>query len=444
VNPSLVSPPPVGKLRALKLPAIEERKLKNGLRVVVARKPGVPLVEARLAVPLARNGSSGDVGVRRLFANALITGTSNRSALKIAEDLQSMGASLDTGADSDDLSVYGSVLSTQVAPFLDLMAEVVTDPVFPDDETAIMADRTAQEIMLTLSQPSGLAQIAFAKRMFGKHPYGAGLPKPESVMKIGRSKLADFHTERIVPKGAVLVLVGDITPKRGLDLAEQAFGSWKGRSGVGELPEVAPLKAGPVELVHREGSVQATIRTGRFGLPPEDADYPKLLLANLIFGGYFAARLSDNIREDKGYTYGIYSSLQNFRRASLVAVGTDVATDVTVATLVELHYEMGRMVALPPKPEELEGAKKYQAGTLAMSVNTQSYLASQLLALLKRGQSVERLKELPKEVEQVTAEDVQEISSRFLGASGFATVIVGDADVIGPKLGSYMEVKRAR
>jgi len=440
-SPSLVDLPAVGKLRALKLPALAERTLKNGLRIVVARKAGVPLVEARLAVPLCRGGDSGEVGTRRLLANILLGGTSTRSALKIAEDLQSMGASLDTGADADDLSVYGSVLATQITPFLELMAEVVTGPTFPDDELSVQADRTAQEINLILSQPSGLAQMAFAKRLYGTHPYGAGLPKPESILKISRNKLSDYHSERVLPKGSVLVLVGDINPKHGLDRAEQAFSGWKGRGAAIGLPEVQPLKPGPVQIVHRPGGVQSTIRVGRFGLSPDHADYPALLLANLIFGGYFAARLSDNIREDKGYTYGIYSSLQSSRAASVVAVGTDVATDVTVATLVELHYEMGRMVALPPKPEELEAAKKYQAGTLAMSVNTQSYLASQLLALLKRGQDVERLRELPKLVEQVTAEQVQEISGRFLAASGFATVIVGDAEAVEPKLANYMPTK---
>lgn len=439
--PSLVQPPAVGKLRALKLPAIAERTLKSGLRIVVARKPGIPLVEARVAIPLCRGGDSGEPAQRRVFANALLTGTAERSELQIAEDLQSMGASLNVSADADDLNLSGSVLSTQVSPFLDLLAEVVMQPTFPDDDVNVQRDRTAQEVMMIRSQPAGLAQIALSKRLFGKHPYGAALPTPQTVSKVKPSDLKKLHKERVVPKGSVVVLVGDISPQRGLDLVEQAFEGWKGRATAVSLPPVPELKSGPVNLVHREGGVQSTIRLARFGLEPTAEDYPKLLLANLIFGGYFAARLSDNIREDKGYTYGIYSTMQTQRHASLLAIGTDVATDVTVPTLVELHYEMGRMVALPPKPAELDAAKKYQSGTLAMSVNTQAYLASQLLSIAKRGQPFEFLRELPKLVENVTAADVQEISWKFLGQQSFATVIVGDANTVKPRLESYMPVK---
>ena len=440
--PGFVTPPAVGKLRALKLPSIAERTLKSGLHVVVARKPGIPLVEARVAVPLCRGGDSGEPAKRRVLANSLLSGTSQRSAIQIAEDLQALGASLDVGADADDLALSGSVLSTQVVPFLKLLAEVITSPVFPDDEVSIERERTAQEVMLTRSQPGGLAQIALSRRLFGRHPYGAGLPTPEAVMKVSTAQLRAFHRERVVPKGSVLVLVGDIAPQRGLDLVEQAFAGWKGRSPAVGLPAVPELKSGPVHFVHREGSVQSTIRVARFGLEPKSDDYAKLLVANLIFGGYFAARLSDNIREDKGYTYGIYSQLQAQRFASMLAIGTDVATGVTLPTLVELHYEMGRMVALPPADAELEAAKKYQAGTLAMSVNTQSYLASQLIGIVKRGQSFEFLRELPKMVEKVTAEEVHDVSARFLGASSFATVIVGDADAVLPRLEPYLPVKR--
>ena len=439
--PSLVQPPAVGKLRALKLPSIADRTLKSGLRVIVARKPGIPLVEARVAVPVGRGGDSGQPAHRRVLGNALLAGTAERSALQIAEDLQSMGASLDVGADADDLVLSGSVLSTQISPFLELLAEVVTQPTFPDDDVSIERDRTAQEVTLIRSQPAGLAQIALSKRLFPKHPYGAGLPTPQVVNRVTAAQLRSFHKERIVPKGSVVILVGDISPQRGLDLVEQAFEGWKGRSAAVGLPSVSELKTGPAELVHREGAVQSTIRVARFGLEPTDADYAKLLVANLIFGGYFAARLSDNIRENKGYTYGIYSTMQNLRHASLFAIGTDVAGEVTVPTLVELHYEMGRMVALPPTPAELDAAKKYHSGMLAMSVNTQAVLATQLLVIAKRGQPFEFLRELPKLVEKVTAADVQEISWRFLGPPSFVTVIVGDAQSVKPRLESYMPVK---
>ena len=439
--PSFVEPPAVGKLRALKLPAIAERTLKSGLHVVVARKPGIPLVEARVAVPLCRGGDSGEPARRRVLANSLLSGTAERSALQIAEDLQTMGASLDVGADADDLTLSGSVLSTQIAPFLDLLSEVITSPTFPDDEVGIERERTAQEVMLFRSQPAGLAQMALSKRLFGRHPYGGGMPTPEVVMKVTSAQLRVFHKERVVPKGSVLVLVGDISPQRGLDLVEAAFSGWKGRSAAVGLPPVPELKSGPVQFVHRDGSVQSTIRVARFGLPPASDDYARLLVANLIFGGYFGARLSVNIRETKGYTYGIGSVMQAQRHAALLATLTDVATEVTVPTLVELHYEMGRMIALPPTPEELDAVKKYQAGTLAMGVNTQASLASQLLGIVKRGQPFEFLKELPKLVGQVTAEEVQDMSARFLSPASYATVIVGDANAVLPRLEPYMPVK---
>lgn len=433
--------PPVLPLKAIKLPAVAERTLGNGLRLIAARRAGVPRFEARLLVSSGRRKSAADPALARVLAKTLTAGTRTRTSVEIAQELQRLGGSLDAGADAEEFAVFGSALASELPRFLALLSEVVTDATHPDDEVALQRDVMAQEITLALSQPATLAREALFRRLYGGHPYGHGLPAPGDVMAVRAAQIRKLQDKRFRPDGAVLVLVGDFSPAKALDLAEGALAAWPGgnaKPGLTAPPAPAP---GPTLLVDRAGAVQTNIRIGGPAVNRRHRDYPALALANLVFGGYFVSRLVENIRERRGYTYSPGSGVQQHRQASLFFIQADVGTDVTGPALVEIRYELQRMLAGPIDDAELTSAKRYLSGTASMGIQTQAGLAGTLANLATAGLPVEHLRDFPAAVEALTAPDVIGAARKYLDPRNLQTVMVGDVAAIRPAVEAFDDVE---
>ncbi len=416
--------------KGVRLPTVAERTLDNGLRILAARRAGVPRLEARLLVPSARDGKAPEAARSQVFGRTLLAGTTNRSSLAIAQELQRLGGNLDAGVDVEDFVVFGSTLSSELPRFLALFSEVLTQATHPADEVALQRDVAAQEITLALSQPATIARQALLQRLFGSHPYGQGLPSAEAVAAVKAGQLRKLGDRRLRPEGAILVLVGDVQPARALDLAEAAFASWEGGGGKPGLAPPGPCPPGPTLLIDRPGAVQTNIRIGGPAIGRTDPGYPSLALANLVFGGYFVSRLVDNIREKRGYTYSPGSGVTQNRQASYFFVSADVGTDVTAPALVEIRYELNRMLAGPIDEAELLSAKRYLSGTLSMSIQTQSGLAGYLATLASNGLPVEHLRNFPAAIDALTADDVIAAARRYFDPRQLVTVLVGDAATI--------------
>ena len=202
------------------------------------------------------------------------------------------------------------------------------------------------------------------------------------------------------------------------------------------MPPLPPVVPRPTLLVDRSGSVQASIRLGGPAVPRDAADYPALQLANLVFGGYFSSRLVENIREDKGYTYGPHSRINHSAAGSRLVIDADVATEVTAPALLEIWYELGRMATLPVKPQELEDVRQYAVGTLALSIATQAGLASTLSALIGVGLGLDWLRSHPRQLAAVTLDEVSAAARRYLAPAGMVTVVLGEAAGIEAALGA--------
>lgn len=431
MNPSFLQPPAVGRPRPIAVPAFAERTLRTGLRVIAVRRPSVPRAEIRLRIPAGIAHDSGN-GVRaRLLPETLLGGTADRSSFEIAKELQRLGAGLDTHADADDLVLSGGVLVENLSAYLDLAASILTTPTFPASEIAVARDRLAQEILISRSQPQTTAAEAMAARLYGKHPYGRGLPDPDAVRRTGRAPIARFHAERVVPKGATMIVVGDIRPERALDAAEAAFGRWRRKAAAGKIDGPAVPTAGvPLQIVDRPGSVQTTIQIGGAALPRNHQDFLSLALANLVFGGYFTSRLVKNIRESKGYTYSPRSLISHRKLASTLQIIADVGTEVTAPALLEIRYELGRMAALRVEQEELDAARRYLAGITALQLTTQAGVASYLDAIVAAGLAPDYLKGFRAALERVGTDEVREMAARYLAPTNLVTVLVGDRAAI--------------
>jgi predicted Zn-dependent peptidase len=203
------------------------------------------------------------------------------------------------------------------------------------------------------------------------------------------------------------------------------------------------VPAVPALLVDRPGAVQTTVRMGGAAPLRSDPDYPAAKLANLVFGGYFSSRLVANIRERRGYTYSPRSAIEHGVAGSLLTVAADVATEVTAPALLEISYELGRIASLPVEPEELEAARRYAVGSLALSTATGAGLASTLAALLSAGLDLTYLRDHPRALVTVTADDVLAAARALLGPATLVTVLVGDAERIAPQVAALAPVQQA-
>ena len=423
----------------IKLPREAERTLPSGLTVIAIRRPAVPLVELRLRVPFGR----APLARGTLLSQALFTGTGTMSSIDIAAGLQTVGGGLSAGLDPDRLLISGNALASGLDRMLEILAAVLTDPAYPNEEVATERERLVDNIQVAQSQPAHLARTALLKRMYGRHPYAVQTPEPEQVRGVRPAQLRALHADRVRPDGAVLVLVGDINPDKAIDAAEKALGSWTGPGRDGTMPPTPPLEPGPLLLVDRPGSVQSSLRMALPAVPRSDPDYAALQLANMVFGGYFSSRWVENIREDKGYTYGPHTAIEHFLAGSALLVAAEVATEVTGPSLLETLYELGRIASLPPGEDELEQARRYALGTLRLGMSTQAGLAGLASMYANFGLRLDYLREHSAALASATREQVAEVAARYLAPSRAITVVLGDADKVEAPLAALTTVERA-
>jgi zinc protease len=443
---ALVRPvPPLAKPRALKLPTVSDTVLDSGLRVLAVRRPGVPLVELRLRIPFAGPpGKRGRTHTARgsLLGDTLLLGTERRTAEQIAVDLQGLGGQLAASTDSDRLGLGGSVLASGLPGLLELLGEVLAGATYPKREVAGERDRLVQELAIYRSQAAVVAREALLRRLYGDHPYGRDLPSADDVEAVRPSHLRKLHAERVSPQGAILVLVGDVSPKRTVDLVANALGGWTSAGPGEQVLELPTPPAGPALLLDRPGAVQTTLRAAAPAPSRAHPDSAAFVLANLVFGGYFSSRWVANIREDKGYTYSPHAIVEHPPAGSRVMISADVSTPTTAAALVETWYELGRVATQPVGQDELDQARRYAVGNLALGTASQAGLAGTLSQLAAAGLGVEWLRDQTARLAAVTVDQALEAAARYLAPARMTTVLVGDvAEVERPVRGVLDLVK---
>jgi zinc protease len=431
--PALTEPRKAKKL------TVTERVTDSGLRVIVVRKPGVPLAEVRLRLPF---GSARATQPARsaLLADTMLTGAAGYDRSGLAAAIQTLGGDVSVGVDADRLMIAGNVLATNLAALLGLLATVLVDAGYPDEEVGTERERLVEKLSIARSRAGVIAGEALAHRMWGDHPYARDLPEPNAVAATTPGQIRKLHDEMVRPSRGVLVIVGDVSANRVLDQVETALAGWTGVPRVGRMPALPEPDAGALLVVDRPGSVQSSLRMGGLAVPRADDRYPALQLANLIFGGYFSSRWVENIREDKGYTYGPHSRIEHNVLGSSLLFDVEVATEVTAPALLETMYELGRIASLPVTPAEVESVRQYAIGSLALSTATQAGLASTLSALAVFDLGLDWVIEHPHRLAAVGVEEVSAAAAQFLAPARLTSVVVGDAQTITVPLAALVPV----
>ncbi|MEU9890238.1 pitrilysin family protein [Sphaerisporangium sp. NPDC051011] len=421
------------------LPPRTEMVLPNGLTVTAVARRSVPLVELRLSVP----ASTTDLAADALLAQTLFTGVPGMSAAEIAVETQAIGGALSAKADPDRWLVTGSALASGLDRLLELLAQALRHAVHPDREVAVERERLAGRVQVALSQPGSIAKAELLKRVYGDHPYGVEIPCAASVRAVVPERVRELHRTRMSPRGAGLVLVGDIDPDAAVELAARRLGDWAGEGTAASTPPAPPVRPGPLLLVDRPGAVQSTIRIALPSPGREHLDNAPLQLANLVFGGYFCSRWTENIREDKGYSYTPTSMIDHSRAGSILMLSADVATEVTVPALVETFYELGRIVALPPSAAEVGQARRYALGALQLSMATQAGLAGLTGALAGFGLRLDYLAAHAERLASATPEDLHRAAQAYMGPARASAVVLGDAARFAGALATVTDVEVA-
>jgi predicted Zn-dependent peptidase len=418
--------PPLTEQRAATGLSAQDTVLDNGLRIVAVHAPTVPMVELRLRIPFA--GTDPMHAARaEVLAATILTGTRKRDRVAIDTDLALVGGELDAGVDPERLSISGNALASGFDTLLDVLADVLTGAVYLDDEVGRERARLVERLAVARSQPSVIAREALQKHRYGDHPYTREMPEAADVANVGPGEVRQLHADGVLPRGSVLVLVGDIEPADAVARLAAALAVWSDERAAAVLPDLPAIAGGDVLFVPRAGAVQSQLRLTAQAVARTDPRYPALQLANLVFGGYFSSRLVENIREDKGYTYHARSSMEFTPSGATLLVESDTASEVTAAALLETRYELARLGVVPPTEAEADSVRQYAIGSLLIATASQTGLASQLAALASLGLGVDWLVAHPGRLAAVTAEQIAEAALEFFSPTRYTGVVVGDA-----------------
>src|SRR5690606_8006910 len=335
----------------VELPKPQEAVLENGMQIALIEDHELPTFSLQLIV---RGGGLADPPERRGLAAALAEllreGTAQRSSREIAEQLATLGSVMEAAASpaSTHTSVAISGLIEHLDETLELAADVVRRPAFPQSEVDKYKARYLSQLQHRRSLPSFIAQEQFMRAVYGRHPAGLVLPSEEVIASLTSKELVEHHARSWRPNNIVVLAYGDLTLKLLTAKVEHAFGDWS-QHEVAPAPRLdspAPRKARTL-LVHRPGSVQTSLWLGALGVERNSADYFAVLVMNHILGGGPASRLFLNLREDKGYTYGVYSAFTSSTFPGVVLATTDVRTQATEGALHELMAELRRIAEEP-------------------------------------------------------------------------------------------------
>jgi zinc protease len=431
--------PPFGEDKPLPVPQIAQSKLPNGLTVWVVKRSGYPRVSIKLAV---RGGSAADPkeapGISDLLADTMKEGTATRTSRKIAEELQTVGADIGATAAADAIYLTATGLGSGAPKMLEIVADIARNPTFPAAEVELAKGNALEALKAQEATPGYLAQKTLAEEVYGDHPYRVIGATRETLQGASVDQLKKEHTRRFRPEGALLVVVGDVDAAAVNAAVTRFFGAWK---GTGEAPAPTPASPGAsprrLFVVNRPGSVQSQILMGRPVVTSTDPAYYPLLVANTICAGSFGSRLTENIREDKGYTYSPGGGVQARQKGGLLTVRADVRTEVTAASLLEMFYELDRMGATDPTAEELSRAKRYQAGLYLLRNQIQNSVAQTLATNWVNGLPPEALGEFVTKVNTVTADQVREAGRTFYPSALQTVVVVGDEPKVKAELAQF-------
>ena len=416
--------PPFQAIQEVRLPAVQTQRLDNTIPVHMIAVAHQPVLRIECVFD-AGTWYEQEPGTSFFAMKMLSEGTPTRSSAQISEYIDRYGAFIELNSGPDRASIVVYCLTKFLPDILPLLREMLTEPNFPQKELDDLRNITLQNLRVNYEKNAYLAGVLFRAKLFGaQHPYGRS-QRPEVVEQLTRESVVNFYERTIRNRPFQLILAGDVTENEVL-LINRTLGQLSVQTDT--LPSFADNTLADSDLTvlaEKPDSIQSSIRVGRRLFNRAHPDFFRMLVTNEILGGYFGSRLMKNIREEKGFTYGISSNMPSFRRDGYFLIGTDVNKENTQQTLDEIRKEIHILQTELVSDDELEVVKNYMAGEFVGSLNTPFEIADRYKLILLDGMPADFLTTYIQNMRAVTPADILEMATHYLATDSLREVVVG-------------------
>ena len=410
-------------------PDFKESKLKNDVKVFVVKDDEEPTVSIRLLIPGGTTMDGDKSGLADFVTDMLTKGAGKRNSLQIAQTLDGVGADVSANATNDYISVSLSCLKKHLKLTLEIFADVLLDPTFPQEEFEKLIPQKLQGLKQQKSSPGAIAGNMARMAIFGElHPYGK-FQTEESIKSIKLEDIKSYYNAVFKPNGASIIVVGDVEENEIISQLNTALDKWKpGQKASITVPNPQPMPIG-VYFVNRPGSVQSTVLVTTSAVPYADENYELISLGSSIMGGGFGSRLFRNLREKYSYTYSPNASLTGLKYANRFSCNSDVrnsVTDSAITVVLDLLKDLSENASAP---DEINRIKRYRVGQYLMSFENSSFLASLIQNAGFMGTPMERVKSYHERYLSYSPFQVQRAADKFMNPMFAYIVVVGNPDV---------------
>ncbi len=427
--------PPAGKTPELHVPAWTTDKLSNGAQLIVSQRHALPLVSFTITWVGGADQyePAGKTGLASFAASMLSEGTTHRTGDQLSSDLQLLGTSIGTSISGEDGSMGFVALKDRFAPTLAILEDELVNPTFPADALERLRARTLVQLTQAKDRTAAIARRVFPKVLFGEaHPYGRSMTEA-SVKAITREDIVAFHKAYFTPAHAIITVVGDVVPAAVRATLERALAAWPagGTAPSFDYPPLPAPKPTTIYLVDKPGAAQSSFAIGLPGPPRDTPDYFALRVLNTILGGQFQSRLNADIREQKGYSYGVGSDFAFGKGPGSFEAGGDIVSAKSDSALFEFMKQLkGIHGGIPISDEELQTAKDNLVQGLPAEFASVSSVNGAITDLYLEGLPQDYYQRFADQVRAITKADLQRVADKYIDTDHLAIVIVGDRKTI--------------
>lgn len=422
------TPPTFQTIQHLDILPLRSQTLSNGIQCHTL-KAGVQEVFKIEFIYQAGSYYEQQPGASFFMVKMLGEGTSTKNSAEVSEAIDQLGGFIEFSQGLERLSISVMGLSRYMEDFFEIVEELIQNPSFPEKELQQLKTQTQQNLEVSLEKNAYLAAMKFKENLFGaQHPYGRVL-KAEEVNEIKKSDLQTHYQAHIYQKPFDFILIGNFKEEQQQQIL-QRMEKWSIKGSLSTGEEIKEIIISPPkerkQLILRPDKLQSSIRVGGALFTKAHPDYPKIAVVNEILGGYYGSRLMKNIREDKGFTYGIYSQLAMLRRAGYWLIGTDVKKELTQQTLDEIYREIQILQEELITEEELSTVRSYMVGAFAGMLNTPFELAEVFKAIHFNQLGYQFYQLCLQTIQRITPEEIRAMAQKYLDTTQLIEVVVGD------------------
>lgn len=433
------APPEGGTPKDFKLPARENKTLDNGLTSTLVQFGAVPKVNVSVIIKTGNIHEGPDeIWLADLTGNLMKEATVSMDFQTIAKKVAGMGGEVNISTGPNQMTVSGRVLSEFAPDLIKILADIVMNPAFPSTEIERLKNDLKRQLTVQKSVPQSQATEKFRSIVYKDHPYGRIFPTEAMINAYTLDAVKGFYNNNIGAKRTVVYAVGKFDDGKVSAAIKDAFGGWREGPEV-DYPVAEPVKTNEVAIIDRPNAPQTTIILGLPTIDPSKPDYLSLAVTNSLLGGSFGSRITSNIREDKGYTYSPYSTINSGYRAAIWYEQADVTTEHTGAALQEISKEIKRLQNEAPSREELEGIQNYEAGVFVLQNSTPGGIISQLNFLDFHDLDESYLTDRVKNIHNITPEKVQQMTRDYFRYENMTLVMVGDKKQLEKQIKDHQE-----